>query len=199
MKKTRFFLLAALLVAACNVSAQRKALEHNVYVSAGLFIDRNAGDTGNGLSVRLGYGLDIRLSQKLSVMPGIAVRGVIESPFESWDGADDDIFTFLDIPVIARYHLDSGKGGWVFGLGPVLSFCVDNDTYYIDAGPDPLTDKTKIKPFDLGLQPSVAYKLGRFTLGVDARIGLLNVKRTHGLTTGTQHLHDLTATVAFRF
>lgn len=42
-------------------------------------------------------------------MAGVALRNVTESPFSSKDGSDDDKFTFLDIPIVAQYHM-AGQG-----------------------------------------------------------------------------------------
>ncbi|MBO4537063.1 MAG: hypothetical protein J5702_07625, partial [Bacteroidales bacterium] len=61
-----------LIVIALALGAAASAQESNLMIGAGLF-----GETGNqardvfpGLALRLSYGLDFRLDEKWSVMPG---------------------------------------------------------------------------------------------------------------------------------
>ena len=116
------------------------------------------------------------------------------------DGADIDRFAFLDIPLVAQLHLGSGHNKWVAGLGPVFSFCVSNDNYYIDGDPNsPLNGKDKIKDFSLELQPSVMYEVGKFRFGMEGLIGLLDIKRRYPQTSGSIHMHSIMATVGFNF
>lgn len=184
-----------------GLRAQDRRWEHTIYASAGLFIDHADYETDRGLSVRLGYGLNHYFSPRFSLMPGVAFRSSSVALFHlGEDGGDYDSFLFLDVPVMAQFHLSDGAGSWALGLGPVFSFCVQNDEYYIDADPtDPHNGQTKIKPFSLGLQPSLMYEYKWARFGIEANIGLLNVKATHGLTTGHKRLHDLMATFGVRF
>ena len=115
------------------------------------------------------------------------------------DGAASDDFVFLDVPVLAQYHVDR----WAFGLGPVFSFCVSNDTYYVDHDPNSeLNGKNKIKNFYLGLQPSIKYQIGRhFRIGIDGQIGLHDVRKSYGFETQTtnKYLHNIVATIGVVF
>ena len=197
----RKFLLAALLLCGLTVGAQERKWEHRFYAGGGLMKERADGYGSSGLALKAGYGLRRNLSEQWSLMAGVAVREVTENAFSSTlDGADDDHFTFLDVPLVAQYHVGRGRGSWALGLGPVFSFCVGNETYYIDADPkSPLSKLDKCKPFALGLQPSATYQLSRrLELGVEATVGLTNMKRTHGLTTGSKHIHDVVLTVGLR-
>ena len=198
MKK--IIISALLLMAAVNGYSQDRKWEHNIYVAGGLLIDREWGESETGVSMKLGYGLNYYFSEHWSMMPGIDIRQDAENFFSSAkEGADSDDFVFLDIPVLAQYHVDR----WTFGLGPVFSFCVSNDTYYVDHDPtSKLNGKDKIKNFYLGLQPSIKYQIGRhFRIGIDGQIGLHDVRKSYGFETQTtnKYLHNIVATVGVVF
>ncbi len=166
----------------------------------GLLIDREWGESETGVSMKLGYGLNYYFSEHWSLMPGIDIRQDAENFFSSAkDGAAFDDFVFLDVPVLAQYHVDR----WAFGLGPVFSFCVSNDTYYVDHDPNSeLNGKNKIKNFYLGLQPSIKYQIGRhFRIGIDGQIGLHDVRKSYGFETQTtnKYLHNIVATIGVVF
>lgn len=196
----RKIVIALLLMAAVNGYSQDRKWEHNIYVAGGLLIDREWGESETGVSMKLGYGLNYYFSEHWSLMPGIDIRRDAENFFSSAkDGADSDDFVFLDIPVLAQYHIDR----WSFGLGPVFSFCVSNDTYYVDHDPNSeLNGKNKIKDFYLGLQPSIKYQIGRhFCVGIDGQIGLHDVRKSYGFETQTtnKYLHNIVATIGVVF
>lgn len=107
MKRT--FLIIRNVADILAANAQAKKWEHNIYLSGGLLIDKTNSGSDTGLSARIGYGLNRYFSEKFSVMAGVALRNVTESPFSSKDGSDDDKFTFLDIPIVAQYHM-AGQG-----------------------------------------------------------------------------------------
>ena len=198
MKK--IIISALLLMAAVNGYSQDRKWEHNIYVAGGLLIDREWGESETGVSMKLGYGLNYYFSEHWSMMPGIDIRQDAENFFSSAkDGADSDDFVFLDVPVLAQYHVDR----WTFGLGPVFSFCVSNDTYYVDHDPNSeLNGKNKIKNFYLGLQPSIKYQIGRhFRIGIDGQIGLHDVRKSYGFETQTtnKYLHNIVATIGVVF
>ncbi|MBR2777978.1 MAG: PorT family protein [Prevotella sp.] len=196
----RKIVIALLLMAAVSGFSQDRKWEHNIYVAGGLLIDREWGESETGVSMKLGYGLNYYFSEHWSLMPGIDIRRDAENFFSSAkDGADSDDFVFLDVPVLAQYHVDR----WTFGLGPVFSFCVSNDTYYVDHDPNSeLNGKNKIKDFYLGLQPSVKYRIGKhFLVGIDGQIGLHDVRKSYGFETQTtnKYLHNIVATIGVVF
>ena len=196
----RKIVIALLLMAAVNGYSQDRKWEHNIYVAGGLLIDREWGESETGVSMKLGYGLNYYFSEHWSMMPGIDIRQDAENFFSSAKvGADSDDFVFLDIPILAQYHVDR----WTFGLGPVFSFCVSNDTYYVDHDPNSeLNGKDKIKKFYLGLQPSIKYQIGRhFRIGIDGQIGLQDVRKSYGVEANTtnKYLHNIVATIGVVF
>lgn len=196
----QIILSTLLLLVAVNGYSQDRKWEHNIYVAGGLLIDREWGESETGVSMKLGYGLNYYFSEHWSLMPGIDIRRDAENFFSSAkDGADSDDFVFLDVPVLAQYHVDR----WTFGLGPVFSFCVSNDTYYVDHDPNSeLNGKNKIKDFYLGLQPSVKYRIGKhFLVGIDGQIGLHDVRKSYGFETQTtnKYLHNIVATIGVVF
>ena len=196
----QIILSTLLLLVAVNGYSQNRKWEHNIYVAGGLLIDREWGESETGVSMKLGYGLNYYFSEHWSMMPGIDIRQDAENFFSSAkDGAASDDFVFLDVPVLAQYHVDR----WAFGLGPVFSFCVSNDTYYVDHDPNSeLNGKNKIKDFYLGLQPSIKYQIGRhFCVGIDGQIGLHDVRKSYGFETQTtnKYLHNIVATIGVVF
>ena len=205
MKSVKKLLATAIAICgAIGVNSQDKVWEHNVYVSAGKFIETateyNDNANTDGLTLKLGYGLNRYFTESFSVMGGLALHLDTEKPFENKDGADYDGFRFIDIPVTAQYHLAVGNGNIVFGFGPVFAFCIGNDTYYYDADPrHPINGKKKIKPFNFSLMPGVAYETKRMRFGVDGSIGLLDVQETHNLAVGSKHLHNVCATIDVKF
>ncbi|BCS85511.1 hypothetical protein prwr041_14040 [Prevotella herbatica] len=105
-------LTTLLMLSSIALNAQEKKFEHNIYVSGGILIDKTSGDTETGMSIKVGYGLNCYFSDKLSIMPGVALRQVVVKPFTSSEGGDDDDFTFLDVPIIMQYHIQEGSNAW---------------------------------------------------------------------------------------
>ncbi|MBO7439438.1 MAG: outer membrane beta-barrel protein [Bacteroidales bacterium] len=220
MRKILILLTALLMCGAVNVSAQEdaqatskfKRFENNFYIGAGAFLDHynephNQSKyfrTDNGLSVKLGYGLNYYFTEKFSLMAGVAYRNEETNVFRDLDGADDDSFTFVDVPVTFQVHLNDPQttnNKWMIGLGLVYSQCQSKCDYYIDADPnDPLDGKTKIKDNYVSLMPCAAYEIKHFRFGVEAYIGLNDVNRKYeGLVNGERRLSNICGVVAFKF
>ena len=200
MKKQ--ILMTLLFVATVGGYAQEKKWEHHLHVSSGLLIDREWEESKTGVSMNIGYGLNYYFSEHWSLMAGLDIRRDTENFFSSvGDGGDTDDFTFLDIPFSMQYHVNR----WSFGLGPVFSFCVSNDSYYIDSPNSPysaLDGKEKIKDFYVGMQPSIRYRFGRHVvLGIDGHIGLQDMKKSYDINVPISHkyLHIIVATVGIVF
>ena len=184
----------------CQGHAQTKKWEHNIFASGGLFIDHTDGKSQSGTALRIGYGLNYYFSEHWSAMPAVALRTEWEGSLTPPEGADQDYFSFVDIPLTLQYHVAGQGNGWVLGLGPVFSFDINHDKYYNDANPnDPIDGQTKLRTFALGLQPSVLYQLGKFRLGVEGNIGLNNVAKHYPTYQGSKHLHNIMASVYYHF
>ena len=90
MRKILILLTALLMCGAVNVKAQEdaqgntnfKKFENNFYIGAGSLLDRynepynqsKTFRTDNGLSVKLGYGLNYYFTEMFSLMGGLAYR-----------------------------------------------------------------------------------------------------------------------------
>ena len=147
-----------------------------------------------------GFSQDRKWEHNIYVAGGLLIDRECTEHFFSSElyGEDSDDFIFLDVPVIAQYHL----GRWAFGLGPVFSFCISNDQYHYDYPTSKLNGKDKIKKFYLGLQPSIKYQIGRhFRIGIDGQIGLHDVRKSYGFETQTtnKYLHNIVATIGVVF
>ncbi len=201
------WLLVMVLLFCCATGtyAQEKKWEHNFYVSVGEFIETGTIEDEkhnvNGITTRLGYGLNYYFSESFSVMPGLALHDDIEKPFKDWDDKNYDHFNFLDVPVVAQYHIAAGIGKLMFGFGPVFSFSIYNDTYDTAEGwvPNhPLKGKTKIKTFNFSVMPCVAYETKRMRFVLDGSLGLLDVQKKYGKLDGTKYLHNVCMTVGVK-
>lgn len=206
MKHIALTTLSAFLFAVI-VSAQEKRLESNVMMGGGLFLESGypGHEENPGAVLRLSYGLDRKVSEKWSVMPGFGSRIQLgDIRHLGWVGGDPDEMVMLDAFVSARYHFTDADGTkTVIGLGPALSYSIAPDTYYIDADPsDPRNAKEKFHRFSLGIQPSVTFRTDRhFQWGLEASIGLLNELRQYPEyhVAGSIHFHYLAVMCGWRF
>ena len=179
--------MSALLVSVSAFAQQNatwKRLESNFQLGGGLFLESGylAREENPGAVLRLSYGLDIRLDDQWSVMPGVGLRAQLSQIDHFMAvGNDPDGMSLADVFVTARYHFESEGTRMVVGLGPALSIMTSADTYYVDADPsDPLDGKEKFKRYDLGLQPSITFLRGKhFQWGFEGSIGLLNAMRQY--------------------
>lgn len=205
MKQLNLFLALFFVFYIHIAGAQDKKFENNIYASAGICFDVDSDymKSRKGLTMKLGYGLNYFFTEKISTMVGVALHHHSEAILnQNMDGGDFDDFDFLDFPVIFQGHYETlGKGKVILGVGPVFSFCVGNDDYYIDSDPnDPLNGMEKIKTFNWSIMPCIAYEINRFRIGMDVNIGLRNIKNTHnGLSDGNMRIHDVCATVGVKF
>ena len=198
--------MSALLVSVSAFAQQNaswKRLESNIMIGAGLF-----GETGNkasnvfpGAVLRMSYGLDVKLGDKWSLMPGAGIRAQLgEVNHIGWVGGDPDGMSMADVFCQARFHFESNGDNIVVGLGPQFSYMVSPDTYYIDADPnDPRDGKEKL---DIGLQPSIVFQSGKhWQWGFEASVGLRNMLRQYPEynVTGNVHLHNIMFICGRRF
>ena len=200
MKKHLLYIIALFL--AVGVSAQEKRsfrrVEFHFQAGGGLFLESGAGAKGEnpGLVTRQSLGVDIRLNEKWSVMPGFGYRDEMgDYAHFSDSGNSPDYLEVYDFPLVGRYHLGTNANRLVLGLGPAFSYVSSSNTYYNDGDPDfPINGKKKFKKFDVGLQPSVYFLFWKhFQIGLEGNIGLLNMRRQYpkyNITSST-HLHYL--------
>lgn len=208
MKRFSVIVLSLLLVSPvwAQEPISRRLLENNLMIAAGLF-----GETGNraqdvfpGAVLRLSYGLDVRVGESWSVMPGAGIRAQLAKVNRIGAvGGDPDGMSMADVFCQVRYHYVFEGTRIAVGLGPQCSFMVLPDTYYIDADPgDPRNGKEKFKKWDIGLQPSLVFQRGKhFQWGFEASVGLRNMLHQYPEynTSGNVHLHYLTFICGWRF
>ena len=212
MKKfvKQMFVATLFLSCAAGVNAQERKWEHSLFYSIGRFIDIDS-YTGNdkGLATKFGYGANRYFTDNYSLMIGF-VRHVDRD--KAYDDAipcyDEDDFVFLDIPILFQYHTtNNGFGNLMFGIGPVISHCIDNDYYEVESDHyHGLNHKKKIKEYNYSIMPCIAYETRLLRIGVDANIGLRNVKRIYtdrttgeSLTSGSKYLNDVCFTLGVKF
>ena len=172
-----------------------------------------------GYVFRLSYGLDVRMNDRWSLMPGVGARVQTASLLGMFGiGGDIDAMAAADVFCVLRYHIPVGEDQIIIGLGPDVSF-LSKDTYYIDADPaDPRNGKQKFYRFDYGIQPSVTFRTGKhWQWGLEANIGLRNMRIPYELSytpsginaylkdpaqisvKGSTYLHTISLTCGFNF
>ena len=237
----RFICVAAVLFfSLSSLQAQEhKRVESNLMINSGTFFETGSyygnmnwcelfSSTSSfhplhlflpGHVVRLSYGLDIRMSDRWSLMPGAGLRAQTASLLGMFSiGGDVDVMAAADAFCVLRYHIPVGEDQIIIGLGPDVSF-LSKDTYYIDADPaDPRNGKQKFYRFDYGIQPSITFRMGKhWQWGLEANFGLRNVRIPYELSyipsgpnaylqdpaqvsvKGSTHLHTIALTCGFYF
>lgn len=170
-----------MLFLALSAGAQERQFENHVQIGSGPFYEAGKDITDVGLTISFSYGLDIRLSEGWSVMPTIGYRGMVEQITKGMmEGADPDVFEFLDLGVSIRCHSFVNETGFILGLAPVVALTLSPDQYYIDAGPDPLGGKDKIKSCDFGVRPGLSIPVGKhWEFGIETYISLINMEKRY--------------------
>lgn len=170
---------------------------------------------------RISYGLDIRMNDRWSLMPGLGLRAQTATIIGMFAvGGDIDVLTAADAFCALRYHLPTRSGNQIiFGLGPDVSRILWQSKYYFDAEPnDPRNGLQKFYNYDYGVQPSVTFRMGKhWQFGLEANIGLRNMRIPYKLeyynhwdgtcltevrtieVKGTTHLHTVSLTCGFHF
>ena len=208
---------AALLVAVVTSAQEKQAwkrFENNIQLGGGLFLEsgKNASEQNPGLTVRISYGMDIRLNEQWSVMPGVGFtgfRGQLAERLKGGLGGFSHAGGLVDLFVSTRYHIVLNRSGIVLGLGPSLSYMALQKQYHLPSAPNEYDDDDKVNhkdvfnPITLGLMPSIILQHGKhFQWGLEANIGLTNAMRQYPETeryTGTVGLHYLTLACGWRF
>ena len=184
IKKCFCFIIALSFLSLTTVFAQEswlsgKRLQNYFQIAGGLFSESGsmAKDVFPGALLRFSYGLDIKLNNDWSIMPGAGIRGQVgEINHLGWDGVNPDVMEMADFYCQARYHQQADGTRMIIGLGPQISYITEPDTYYIDADPsDPLNGKEKFTRWSFSLLPSITFLQGKhFLWGFEASIGLSN-------------------------
>ena len=167
---------------------------------------------------RMSYGLDIRMNDRWSLMPGVGLRVQTASLLGMFAvGGDIDVMAAADAFCVLRYHIPVDEDQIIIGLGPDVSF-LSKQGYYIDADPtDPRNGQQKFYRFDYGIQPSITFRTGKhWQWGLEANIGLRNMRIPYEFRSwhpslqpdeeisqvsvkGTTYLHTISLTCGFNF
>ena len=184
VKKCIYLIIALSFIPLTTAFAQEsrlsgKRLQNSFQITGGLFSESGsmAHDVFPGVILRFSYGLDIKINNDWSIMPGAGIRSQVgEVNHLGWIGGDPDTMGMADFYCQARYHLQA-DGTWMsIGLGPQISYMTEPDTYYIDADPnDPLNGKEKFTRWSFSIFPSITFLEGKhFQWGFEGNIGLSN-------------------------
>lgn len=157
-----------------------------------------------GAVLRLSYGLDLRVDDKWSVMPGAGIRTQLGNVNRIGSvGGDMEGMSMADVFCQVRYRPGPEGTRVVLFLGPQISCMVSPDTYYIDWDPsDPRNHKEKFLRWDVSLQPGVIIRHGKhWQWGIEASVGLRNMLRQYpeyGIGCAVR-LHNLMFICGWRF
>lgn len=181
-------LIAVLLGCVINAAAQEKKWEHSVYAGTGVFVANEDHSVSKPFGLEAGYGLSYYVAENWALHSGVGIQQL---------ATYGTLLTYLDIPITLQFHTIGDNNHWVFGLGPVISFCISNDEYNMDNTlDDDLVGLKRFKSYNFGLQPSIAYNLSNhWRIGVDGKVGLINVQAIKGST----YLHSIMLTMGYLF
>lgn len=205
MKRT-IFLAIFVAVAVVAAIAQTDNAKHHFVLGVGTSVTDNFNYRG-GLSVTTGYGYDISLSERFSLMPMVDMRVASQSAFGSNDANPNlDDFVFADIVAMLRYSIPMGSRAVMLGIGPYVSYTLVNDRY--NTGDYPASDsylvngKDKIGPLDFGFVPMVTFAVSQhLDLGVKASFGLKDVAIHYAEAPGfgSKNVESFEVIAAFKF
>ena len=207
MKRIVISIIAVLAIAVVARAQEKgKRIENIFQVGGGLFLESGNYDSGNnpGLALRLSYGMDFKIDESWSIMPGIGTTAMIgDIRHIGWVGGDVDFYSCVDTFCDVRFHTESEGSRIVLGLGPSFYFSDQQDTYYIDADPsDPRNQDLKFRKFGFGLRPSIFFEHGKhFKWGIEGNIGLRNMRiphPEHNITQATR-FNNILLVVGFGF
>ena len=199
-----------LLLSVLSLMAQEhKRVESSILLGGGVFLESGTQvvDPDPGIVLRLSYGLDIRLDERWSIMPGAGLRGQggpFRGFFRQTYGLDGDSMSLADFFVFGWFHVLASEGSpAAFGIAPVFSYMIGPDRYHFDADPaDPLGGKEKFNRMDVGIRPAIRFFTGKhFQWGLEGHIGLTNALRQYPdhNRTGTTRLHYVAVTGGWHF
>lgn len=185
-------LLGIGLLLANETNAQERKWENSIYAGAGVFVANDNHSVSKPFGLQAGYGLSYFVAEKWAIHSGVGIQQL---------ATYGTLLTYLDIPLTMQYHTIGSNNHWTFGLGPVISFCISNNEYNMDNTPDDtLLRKKRFKSYNFGLQPSIAYNLSNhWRIGVDGKIGLVNVKASYKNVSGSTYLHSIMVSMNYLF
>lgn len=185
-------LLGIGLLLANETNAQERKWEHSIYAGAGVFVANDNHSVSKPFGLQAGYGLSYFVADRWAIHSGVGIQQL---------ATYGTLLTYLDIPLTLQYHTIGSNNHWTFGLGPVISFCISNDEYNMDNTPDDtLLRKKRFKSYNFGLQPSIAYNLSNhWRIGIDGKIGLMNVKASYKNVSGSTYLHSIMLSMNYLF
>ena len=219
--KRILFATALLLFSFSAIQAQEyKKVESNLMFNRGIFFQTGSStDFGFLLSLlacrvsRLSYGLDFRMSDRWSLMPGVGAR--LQNRGSFLFIIPLGVIAAADAFCVLRYHIPVGEDQIIIGLGPDVSFLSKSNYYFGSVAYDPLQDKQEFYRFDYGIQPSVTFRTGKhWQWGLEANFGLRNMRipydfyycypdepdyRRHISVKGSTYFHTISLTCGFNF
>ena len=175
-----------------ETNAQERKWEHSIYAGAGVFVANDNHSVSKPFGLQAGYGLSYFVAERWAIHSEVGIQQL---------ATYGTLLTYLDIPLTLQYHTIGSNNHWTFGLGPVISFCISNDEYNMDNTPDDtLLRKKRFKSYNFGLQPSIAYNLSNhWRIGIDGKIGLMNVKASYKNVSGSTYLHSIMLSMNYLF
>lgn len=195
-------LLSFGLDASAQLNVDGKRFESDIRLGAGQFAETGNCADKPGIALRVSYGLDIKMNDSWSLMPGAGLKTQVSNIRHiGGEGGDPDQMSAADLFLDVRYRV---AGEAVFSLGPQVSYMIIPDKYYINADPwDPLNGKEKFHRWDIGLRPGLVFTVGEHRYwGLEALIGLRNMMRFYDFDTaspGTIHLHNIILVYGWHF
>ena len=219
-KKMIILVLGAFCSCMGVMAQDGKRFHHNVQFAAGLSMgtgSNNVRQDSPGLARRLEYGLDIKIKDAWSVMPGVAYQSLLDkSGFKQvfldidYSGAESSYSSeTAALFCMARYCFEFNKTRLHLGVGPQVTINTNNPanqygvaTYNPQNPNGSLVGKQKLQRFGFDLVPSAVFTFwNHWLVGVEASIGLRNmmIQYPEHNCTGNVHLFTLMLTTGVAF
>ncbi len=172
-------------------------------------------------SVSGGIEINYKISENTYLTCGLEIIKVYhieeDKQIIKFNNERTDNFLFMNIPFTINYKIklrESSRNYLVIGIGPSLNITLDPDKYmfhsgewsdyeeagsYYDIRKQELSGKSKIKGFNIGVQPIIMYHFKRVSAGIEANIGLIDMNKSYGVKTGKRFICHIWPTVSYHF
>ena len=203
---TKGLLIVLLIANAVIGRAQDKdsRINSNFRLSAGPFIERTRGSSASGAGVLFSYGLDISLSENLSITPSLGAGALLEDAVHiGWKGNESGVIYPAFAAVAFNFRVQIGTMQLFLGIAPTLSVIMDGPEYHDGSSPsNPLNGKPKFRTSYFSVCPSITIQpREHWYFGLEQGVGLTNIMKQYPEygRTGEEYFYTTMIVCGWRF
>jgi hypothetical protein len=202
---TKFLLIIALGAIGFQANAQTfriKAGLNSAYKVQGTDVFRAYGNSHLMFGINLGGTAEFEINNRYSIETGLMLN------HRGWKEVWTDTITrisYLDIPINFKYGFTLGKNKLKLSAGPYIGYGIKAGNLWKDQNNESNMDKIWgkdgsdiLKHFDCGINLGTEYELGKFGIGFQYGIGLVNIYHSKSLY-GSQKNRMLSLSLAYKF